>query len=267
MVLADSHGISRVPRYSGTCPASQLTISPTGLSPSMAHFPDRSTIVLVGNSSALRPDRPYNPSVQAPWFGLFRVRSPLLAESLLFSVPAGTEMVHFPALPSTDLCIQSGIPRYDPGGFPHSEISGSKPVCSSPKLIAAYHVLHRLLAPRHSPYALSSLTIRTLDSSPRGPRRTRCRICFAHTAVWSKELPFAGYSVVKDCLPRTSVLRQTRTRGLRASSVLHPRPCSTTASSLLAYRFMDRTAPSSELVENTGLEPVTSWLQTRRSPS
>ena len=47
------------------------------------------------------------------------------------------------------------------GGFPHSEISGSKPVCGSPELIAAYHVLHRLLAPRHSPYALSSLTIRT----------------------------------------------------------------------------------------------------------
>ena len=47
------------------------------------------------------------------------------------------------------------------GGFPHSEISGSKPVCGSPELFAAYHVLHRLLAPRHSPYALSSLTIRT----------------------------------------------------------------------------------------------------------
>jgi hypothetical protein len=44
--------------------------------------PDRSTIVLVAHSPALRPDRPYNPRVQAPWFGLFRVRSPLLAESL-----------------------------------------------------------------------------------------------------------------------------------------------------------------------------------------
>ena len=44
------------------------------------------------------------------------------------------------------------------GGFPHSEISGSKLICSSPKLIAAYHVLHRLLMPRHSPCALISLT-------------------------------------------------------------------------------------------------------------
>ena len=47
------------------------------------------------------------------------------------------------------------------GGLPHSEIFGSKLVCSSPKLFAACHVLHRLLAPRHPPYALSSLTIET----------------------------------------------------------------------------------------------------------
>ena len=58
-------------------------------------------------------DGPYNPIVQARWFGLFRVRSPLLAESLLFSIPAGTEMVHFPALPSTGLCIQPRIPQHD----------------------------------------------------------------------------------------------------------------------------------------------------------
>ena len=44
------------------------------------------------------------------------------------------------------------------GRFPHSEISGSKDICSSPKLFAAYHVFHRLLVPRHPPCALSSLT-------------------------------------------------------------------------------------------------------------
>ena len=43
-------------------------------------------------------------------------------------------------------------------GFPHSEIPGSKLICSSPRLIAAYHVLLRLLMPRHSPCALISLT-------------------------------------------------------------------------------------------------------------
>ena len=46
------------------------------------------------------------------------------------------------------------------GGFPHSEILGSKLVRSSPRHIAAYHVLHRLLAPRHPPD-----TLKTLDCS------------------------------------------------------------------------------------------------------
>ena len=58
------------------------------------------------------------------------------------------------------LCIQRAVTGVHPVGFPHSEILGSKPACGSPRLIAASHVLHRLLAPRHSPYALSSLIIK-----------------------------------------------------------------------------------------------------------
>ena len=46
-------------------------------------------------------------------FGLFRVRSPLLTESLLFSLPGGTEMVHFPPFASTELCIHSGMTEHD----------------------------------------------------------------------------------------------------------------------------------------------------------
>ncbi len=45
-------------------------------------------------------------------------------------------------------------------GFPHSDIDGSMDECSSPSLFAAFHVLHRLKVPRHSPHALSSLTIK-----------------------------------------------------------------------------------------------------------
>ena len=41
--------------------------------------------------------------------------------------------------------------------FPHSEIFGSKLAYSSPKLIAVYHVLHRLTVPRHPPIALKRL--------------------------------------------------------------------------------------------------------------
>ena len=53
--------------------------------------------------------------------------------------------------------------------FPHSEIPGSQLVCSSPRLNAAYHVLHRLLTPRHPPSALSSL-ISVLDHTSTRPR-------------------------------------------------------------------------------------------------
>ena len=49
----------------------------------------------------------------------------------------------------------------NPGEFPHSEISGSMLICSSPKLFAAYHVFHRLPVPRHSPCALVRLTFQT----------------------------------------------------------------------------------------------------------
>ena len=54
-------------------------------------------------------------------------------------------------------------------GLPHSEISGSQIVCISPELIAAYHVLHRLLVPRHLPYALSSLIVRHPETSSGHP--------------------------------------------------------------------------------------------------
>ena len=73
--------------------------------------------------------------------------------------PPGTEMVHFPGLAHTRLCIQRAVTRVHLAGFPHSEILGSKPACGSPRLIAACHVLLRLLAPRHPPRALRILTI------------------------------------------------------------------------------------------------------------
>ena len=47
--------------------------------------------------------------------------------------------------------------------FPHSDISGSMDICSSPKLFAAYHVFHRLLVPRHPPCALFCLTSFTVS--------------------------------------------------------------------------------------------------------
>ena len=55
-----------------------------------------------------------------------------------------------------------------PAEFPHSDIHGLSDICSYPWLFAAYHVLLRLLVPRHSPYALSSLTSLSRISSSLG---------------------------------------------------------------------------------------------------
>jgi len=101
------------------------------------------------------------PATPAPrrWFGLLPVRSPLLGESLLFSFPPGTEMFHFSGCRSLHpMYSDAGSLVVSQTGFPHSDISGSMPICGSPKLFAAYHVLLRHSMPRHSPCALSNLT-------------------------------------------------------------------------------------------------------------
>ena len=99
-----------------------------------------------------------NPGVHALRFGLFRFRSPLLPESHVVFSSSGYLDVSVHRVPFLKLCIGLRILEVCSSGFPHSDISGSKDICSSPKLFAAYHVFHRLLVPRHPPCALSSLT-------------------------------------------------------------------------------------------------------------
>ena len=65
-------------------PAMSTFLSLTGLSPSLAGFPK--TILLGSLNQLCSP----NPMVHAPWFGLFRVRSPLLTESMFLSLPPAT---------------------------------------------------------------------------------------------------------------------------------------------------------------------------------
>ena len=90
------------------------------------------------------------PAITHDWFSLFRVRSPLLTESLLFSLPVGTEMFHFPTFPLPGLYIQRGVTRSSLAGFPHSEILGSE---SAYRLPEAYR---RLLRPSSAPIAKAS---------------------------------------------------------------------------------------------------------------
>ena len=124
----------------------------TGLSPSPAGFPK--TILLSSSDQLCSP----NPMVHAPWFGLFRVRSPLLTESIVSFSSSGYLDVSVHRVPLHTLWIGVWIHEVFSCGFPHSEICGSMDICSLPQLIAAYHVFHRLLVPRHPPCALLRLT-------------------------------------------------------------------------------------------------------------
>ena len=80
----------------------------------------------------------------------------------LFSLPAGTKMFQFPAFASI-LIVQ--ITSLQLAGLSHSEILGSKIICIYPRLIAAYHVLHRLREPRHPPDALTFFRLSRLAAA------------------------------------------------------------------------------------------------------
>ena len=111
---------------------------------------------------------------------LFQSRSPAVTESLMQSEPRDARItvwalprslaatygidvsffssgyldVSVPRVPFHTLWIGVWMHEVFSCGFPHSDISGSRDICSSPKLFAAYHVFHRLLVPRHPPCAL-----------------------------------------------------------------------------------------------------------------
>ncbi len=169
MVLTDSHGIPRAPCYSGT-PARAAdwrsgygTHTLSGRPFKAVRLHHCTTPPTAGRQSKQDPTTPCAqplPGITHARFGPIRVRSPLLTESLLFSLPAGTEMFHFPAFPPHRLCVQRQVttpPRGAWRGFPIRTPWDHSPVIDSPRLIADSHVLHRLPMPRHPPCALGNL--------------------------------------------------------------------------------------------------------------
>ena len=128
-------------------------------------------------------------------FGLFRVRSPLLTESILFLFLRLLRCFTSAGIACFSLSLfRKRRHRINGVRLPHSEISGSKRMCRSPKLIAACHVLHRLLAPRHSSCALSSFF--HLDITEISPRRA-----FAAFAAGPAQTQLVNYLEVVIFLP------------------------------------------------------------------
>ena len=133
-------------------PAGLPQTSDTGLSPSMA-----------GCSKAVLLSLP-DPSMQSE---PRNARIPVWALPLSLAATHGIDVsfsssgyldVSVPRVPLHALWIHAWMTEVPSAGFPHSVISGSMDICSSPKLFAAYHVFHRLLVPRHPPCALLRLT-------------------------------------------------------------------------------------------------------------
>jgi hypothetical protein len=104
------------------------------------------------------------------------------------SFPPGTEMFQFPGFASVTYGFSAGY-RIS-GGFPHSEICGSKGARPSPQLIAACHVLHRLSVPRHPPDALKRLI--SASSTREAPRTVASALTQDTRHHTSTPLPAAG---------------------------------------------------------------------------
>ena len=134
-------------------PAGLLQTSDTGLSPSLAGCPNA---VLLSFADPFLQSEPRDARITV--WALPRSLAATDGIDVSFS-SSGYLDVSVPRVPHAWLWIHHTLTEVLSAGFPHSDISGSQDMCSSPKLFAAYHVLHRLLVPRHPPCALTTLTV------------------------------------------------------------------------------------------------------------
>lgn len=160
--------------------------------------------------------------------------------------------------------------------MPHSEIHGSKPITGSPWLIAGYHVLHRLLLPRHPPNALIALDlIQKKTSSFRSKVTFPAPALVQHRNIW---LVYLTWTIS----PRRSDRQPHPHSGTTAISfatlftMSKARPIGRSNLPSRKARWSNRGAdrseratrqPSRGVVERIGIEPMTPCLQSRCSPS
>ena len=130
-------------------PASCLWISCTGFSPSVIGLPRPFSYPV----AHILQSEPHHARTMV--WALSRSLAATKEIDVSFS-SSGYLDVSVPRVPPHKLCIHLCVAKVLLAGFPHSEIVGSKDICSSPALIAAYHVFLRPLVPRHPPCALSA---------------------------------------------------------------------------------------------------------------
>ena len=142
--------------------------------------------------------------------------------------------------------------------FPHSEICGSMDMCSLPQLIAACHVLRRLLVPRHPPCALLHLTksVAWWRSSGLSLLQSNCYLTLSESFLffWFLGLTLKLYS---DLSEPTKFWKNTLVIFLDFVFVVNF--CLYTIFAIQFSRY--------KMVENKGIEPLTPCVQGRCSPS
>ena len=198
----------------------------------LTHYGRPSQAIRLHTPTLARPQveghqRPHNTAHAKPTrlthirFRLIRVRSPLLTESLLFSLPAGTEMFHFPTFPPHTLYIQMRVTTHNmPRGYPIRTPSDHRSFTNSPRLIAGYHVLHRLLMPRHPPCALEHSHTTTHHKNGTQPCTSRI------TQETQQKQNHNRRNTTQRCFPRCSRPLSTYTTTPRHP---HPPPATTGA--------------------------------------
>ena len=140
---------TQVPRHGGA------RASRTGLSPSSAELSGSFRCARALHTPRDIPARPYNPGLLR--FGLLPLRSPLLGESLLISLPRLLRWFTSPGAASPHYPIRARDARLSARGLPHSGTPGSARACRSPGTIAACRALRRRPAPGHPPWTLLPL--------------------------------------------------------------------------------------------------------------
>ena len=150
MVPAYSHKVSRVSWYSGSCHV-PFVFAYGAFTLSGRSFQDRSA----NNQESFMQSEPRHARTSVWALSL----SLAATHKIDFSFSSSGYLdVSVHRVPPAYLWIQYAVHEVCSCGFPHSDIHGSRDICSSPWLFAAYHVFLRLSVPRHPPCALIRLT-------------------------------------------------------------------------------------------------------------
>ncbi len=175
-----------------------LCLSLTGLSPSLAGFPK--TILLRLMNQLRGP----NPRGRTLVWALSISLAATFGITVVFS-SSGYLDVSVHRVPFIRLWIGTKLTEVSQVGFPIQKSPDQMGMCSSPKLFAAYHVLHRLLVPRHPPYALFRMTKLSFSTGMRTHLHLYSVICVGSRSISFLSVFFRLYLVIVNItLPRMS---------------------------------------------------------------